>query len=151
MIIERSKLAAIHIAKKEANLTDAGYRQLLSEVASVDSAKHLSDAGYQAVMRALRDIQYQSKPKAAKTKATPKTPAESKIWALWYDLRQYLPVKERTAAYLFGFVRRSSGCDQLESLGDLDKKEAYRVIEALKARLAQEIATFNANNQPAPF
>ena len=35
MIMERSQLAAIHIAKKEAGLNDAGYRQLLSEVAGV--------------------------------------------------------------------------------------------------------------------
>ena len=148
MIIERSKLAAIHIAKKEANLTDAGYRQLLSEVAGVDSAKHLSDAGYQAVMRELKGIQYDNQSKA---KARPKSPSERKIWALWYDLRNYLPIQERTAAYLFGFARRASGCDELPSLGDLSAQQAYRVIEALKARLAQEVATFNVNNQEAPF
>ena len=146
--MERSQLAAIHIAKKEAGLSEKNYRQLLDEVAGVPSAKYLSDDGYQAVMRELKGIQYDNQSKA---KARPKSPAERKIWALWYDLRNYLPIQERTAAYLCGFARRASGCDELPSLGDLSAQQAYRVIEALKARLAQEVATCNVNNQEAPF
>lgn len=56
--MERSQLAAIHIAKKEAGLSEKNYRKLLDYVAGVSSSKYLSDDGYQAVMRELKGIQY---------------------------------------------------------------------------------------------
>lgn len=160
-MLDNKQLGAIHIAKKEAELTDQEYRQMLVQVAGVDSAKYLSDDGYQAVMRAIRDRQY-ARPagqshRQAQASTARRTPQECKIWALWLGgeggpgLRQYLPTQERTVAYLLGFARRAAEVPRLDKLSDLDKAEAHRVIEALKLRLAQEIARANTKQQDIPF
>ena len=87
-------LAAIHIAKKELALTDAEYRTILQQVASVSSAKYLDAAGDRAVMARLYALRDERRGAAAKRV---KTPAERKIWALWLGgendpgLRSYLP------------------------------------------------------------
>lgn len=147
---DNKQLAAIHIAKADARLSDAEYRALLNEVAGVSSSKYLSDDGYQAVMRALRDRQFSTK------KKTPKTPAERKIWALWLGstgrpgICWYIPERERTAAYLLGFARRVSDDQSLGSIGEMSPAQSHRVIEALKARLAHEIAAA-ATTDEIPF
>lgn len=149
-MLDNKQLGAIHIAKKEARLSDPEYRNLLFEVAGVASAKYLSDDGYQAVMRAIRDVQYPCPSGSVRVSpCRPNPPQERKIWALWLGgdggpgLRQYLPQQERTVAYLLGIARRAADVPRLDSLGDLDKAEAHRVIEALKLRLAQEVAKAN--------
>ncbi len=156
-MLDHKQLGAIHIAVKDASLTDQEYREILQRVAGVPSSKYLTDDGYQAVMRAIKDIQYA---KAGQEPTRRKTPQECKIWALWLGseegpgLRQYLPQPERTIAYLLGFARRAaaSGRTKLSDLGDLDSQEAHHVIEALKARLDQEIARANTKvQQEIPF
>ena len=154
-MLDNKQLGAIHIAKKEAELTDQEYRNLLQQVAGVDSAKYLSDEGYQAVMRAIRDRQY-ARP-AGRSKC-PQFPAVRKIWALWLGnnqgpgLRQFLPEREHSLAYLLGFARRAAEVPSLDNLSDLTGSQAYRVIEALKLRLAQEIARANTKvQQDIPF
>mgnify|MGYP000702436992 CR=1 FL=1 len=75
-------LAAIHIRAKEAGLDDAAYRDLLLRVAGVRSAKELDEDQYLAVMREIwARINAQNSRRRAPRK---KSPAESKIWALWY-------------------------------------------------------------------
>lgn len=134
-------LATIHILKKELGLSDAEYRAILRETAGVSSAAQLDETGDRAVMArlyAIRDARRQAEPVRAKT------PTEAKIWALWFDLKSYLPAEEQTLAYLLGFVRRASGnqdVKEADDLAGLTGKESYNAIEALKFRLAQEAAT----------
>ena len=116
-------IAAVKIAQKEAGITDAEYRRILYETAQVCSAKELDEPGCRRVVAALR-------------RARPKKPVEGKIWALWYDLKPLLPEAQRTSAYLFGFCRRAARRHApLYDLGDLSPSEAYKVVEALIARL----------------
>lgn len=63
-----------------------------------------------------------------------------KIWALWQELRVYLPEDHRNDGYLRGFVGRAVR-DQ-ESLADLEEAAAKKAIEALKQRLEQEKSQF---------
>lgn len=124
-------LAAIHILKQELRLSDADYRALLRETCGVESAKQLSEEGMREVMKRLQSMR----------KAPKKTPTEAKIWAIWYDLKGFLPQHERTAAYLLGIVRRASGNEAVQRTADLARltgREAYRAIEALKLRLEHE-------------
>lgn len=118
---------AIKILQKQAGLGDAQYRALLHRVAGVSSSKDLDDKGAKAVQAALRRL---SRPVA-------KAPTEGKIWALWYDVRQYLPEAERKSAYLFGFAGRAIG-REVGDFSDLEVKERMKIIEALKGRLAEE-------------
>lgn len=135
-------LARIHILQKKLGLSDAEYRAILREVAGVSSAKQLDEDGDRAVMNRLDSLcaaRRQAADQPAKTPA--KTPTEAKIWALWYDLKSYLPTQERTLSYLLGFVRRASGNRDVKEAGDLaglSGKESYNAIEALKRRLDQE-------------
>jgi len=49
-MIQRDKLALIHVAKSRLQLDDADYRALLARVAGVDSSRDLDDAGFARVM-----------------------------------------------------------------------------------------------------
>lgn len=138
-------LAAIHILKKELGLSDADYRAILRDEAGVASAAQLGPDGDRAVMRrlyAIRDErQAATSTRAAATSTRAKTPTEAKIWAIWYEIRGYLPEPERTVDYLLGFIRRASGniaIKTAEDIATLTKVQAYHTIEALKYRLAQE-------------
>ena len=131
-------LAAIHILKKELCLTDAEYRDVLRDVAGVESAKFLSDDGDRAVMRALYTIRDQRR---AAEKERPKSPEERKVWGLWYELKGYLPEEKRNAAYLagfaerFGLVKKTGGSVSFELF---EPPEFHKLIEALKCRLTYE-------------
>lgn len=131
-------LAAIHILKKELNLSDADYRAILRDEAGVASAAKLDQDGDRAVMRRLYTIRDE---RQAATSTRAKTPTEAKIWALWYEIKGYLPEPERTVDYLLGFIRRASGNISIKTAEDiaaLSRVQAYHTIEALKYRLAQE-------------
>ena len=67
-------LAAIHIRAKVAGLDREAYCALLFRVAGVRSAKELDEEQYKAVMHELRSIINGKK-----------TPAEAKLWAVWYN------------------------------------------------------------------
>ena len=141
-------LAAIHILKKELGLSDTEYRTILRDTAGVASAAQLDEIGDRAVMSRLYSLRDASRQTAVRPA---KTPTEAKIWALWYELKGYLPKQEQTLAYLLGFVRRAAGNQDVKVAGDLaglTGKESYNVIEALKRRLEQERATVA---QEVPF
>ena len=141
-------LAVIHILKKELGLSDTEYRTILRDTAGVASAAQLDEIGDRAVMSRLYSLRDASRQTAVRPA---KTPTEAKIWALWYELKGYLPKQEQTLAYLLGFVRRAAGNQDVKEAGDLaglTGKESYNVIEALKRRLEQERATVA---QEVPF
>ena len=50
-ILDHKKLAVIHIVKRDLNLGDEEYRDMLEQVAGVRSARDLDDKGFQRLMR----------------------------------------------------------------------------------------------------
>ena len=48
--MDKSKLAVIHIVKKELKLSDREYRRILKEAAGVSSAKDLDEQGFRKLM-----------------------------------------------------------------------------------------------------
>ena len=132
-------IKAIHTLKGKLGLSDADYRALLMREAGVSSSKDLTPDGDKAVMAALRAIEQ------GQHQTGVKSPAEAKIWALWYAIKPYLPEAERTVQYLLGVIGRVIGY-KIRSVGylsRLDGQEKYKVIEALKARLKQEEFTYS--------
>lgn len=120
-------LAAIHIRAKEAGLDREAYCALLFRIAGVRSAKELDDEQYNAVMRELRSLINGKK-----------TPAEAKLWAVWYnDLCPLLRPDQRNVHYLAGIIERRLarrvlyGERLLTAL--LDPSELHTAIEALKS------------------
>lgn len=127
-------LAAIHIRAKEAGLDREAYCALLFRVAGVRSAKELDDEQYKAVMRELRSV---INAKKAPRETRKKTPAEAKLWAVWYnELCPLLQPHQRNVHYLAGIIEKRisrnilSGDDLLTSL--LDSSELHALIEAVK-------------------
>lgn len=135
-------IKAIHTLKGKLHLSDADYRALLQQTAGVSSSRDLTAEGDKAVMAALRSMERGPQQTGAKS------PAEAKIWALWYAIKPYLPEAERTIPYLLGIIARVIGY-KIRSVGYLPRlsgQEKYKVIEALKARLKQEEWTYSQKN-----
>lgn len=119
--------ASIKIAQKNAGLNDDSYRQMLQRVAGVSSSKDLDARGAKAVLAELHRM----------TTLPNKRPAEGKIWALWFELRELLPEDERKTQYLFGFASKAIG-RHVTSFEALTRAEEVKTIESLKCRLAAE-------------
>ena len=116
-MIDHKKLAVIHIVKRELKLSDEKYRNILQMVAGVNSAKDLDNAGFHRLMRFFaRSSHY-------------------RINSQGLTLRQKLFIR-----HLFAELHWSpSHCRnflmkyyQKPTIEDLNKKEARKVIEALK-------------------
>ena len=56
--MDKKKLALIHIIKKELNLSDAEYRNILKQAAGVSSAKELDEEKFHRLMRYFVRSQY---------------------------------------------------------------------------------------------
>lgn len=128
-------LAAIHILKKELALSDREYRELLFDSGGVTSAKFLDADGDRAVMAALYTLRDRKRAAAA---SRTKSPAERKIWQLWYQLKVMLPFSEQNVKYLYGIVKKATDLSDLSDLSELKPGECYKAIEALKLRIAYE-------------
>lgn len=128
--------ASVKIAQKSAGLDDIRYRELLLRVAGVSSSKDLDANGARAVIAELHRM----------TSLPTRRPAEAKIWAVWYDLRAYLPEEEKQSRYLFGFASRAIG-RAVTDLKALTRAEEVKIIESLKCRVAAERWKLSSLNQ----
>lgn len=61
MPVSPSKIALLHVAKRQLQLTDGGYRAVLRATAGVSSAKELDEAGFEAVLAYFAGLGFQSK------------------------------------------------------------------------------------------
>ncbi|MCM8797197.1 MAG: regulatory protein GemA [Candidatus Omnitrophica bacterium] len=116
--MERKKLALVHIIKKELNLSESEYRNILQQAAGVTSARELDNEKFRNLMRYfVRSKYYQVNPYGLTVRQK-----------LYLD---YLGKKlgwDKT--HLDNFIRKYY---HRESLDKLTKKEAIRAIESLKA------------------
>ena len=121
--LDRKKLALIHIVKKELALSDADYRCILERIAGVSSARDLDEAGFRKLMRFFVRSDY------------------FRANAFGMTLKQKLFVKALARqlgwdpAHLRNFIRKYYRKDGLEAL---DRKEASKLIESLKAVRAHD-------------
>lgn len=116
--LDRKRLALVHIVKKELGLRDAAYRRILRQVAGVSSAKDLDEAGFRRLMRFFVRSDY------------------FRANAHGMTLKQKLFIKALARdlgwdpAHLRNFIRKYYQKDGLEAL---DRREASKLIESLKA------------------
>ena len=121
--LDRKKLAFIHIVKKELKLDDAEYRGILGRVAGVPSARDLDEAGFRKLMRFfVRSDFYRANAQGMtlKQKLFVKALAREMGW---------------DRAHLRNFIRKYY---QRAGLDALDRKEASKLIESLKAIQTRE-------------
>ena len=123
-----ASIAAIHILKTELGLSDSRYREILNDVAGVTSSRFLPPADARAVYSRMRSLA------AANTKAA------RFFWVKWRELRPLLESRERSGAWVCGFVRKATGVemDDLTCLDTLTPGDIHKAIEALKMRIDQE-------------
>jgi hypothetical protein len=117
-LLDRKKLALIHIVKKELKLSDEDYRCILERAAGVASARDLDEAGFRRLMRFFVRSDYfraNSFGMTLKQKLFIKALARRLGW----DPR-----------HLTNFIRKYY---QKEGLEALDRKGASKLIESLKA------------------
>lgn len=134
--MRKAALAKIHVAKKQLDLDESEYRDLLEEVAGVRSAKDLDEVGLSKVLKALQSLGFKA---SSTTKLSPKTRSKpnpdrlDKIRAMWIELGRLGVVRNPSEDALTAFVRRLTGIDRLEWLME-DKnwaKKTEAVITAL--------------------
>jgi len=115
--IGRKKLALIHIVKKELNLDDSQYRQMLKKAAGVESAKDLDQKGFRKLMNYfVRSRHYRARPHGLtiRQKIFIKMLSQNLAW---------------DKDHFGNFIRKYYHKDRLD---ELSKKEAMKLIESLK-------------------
>lgn len=129
----RAMLAKIHVAKKELQLVDDDYRQILLDAAGRTSAADCTEAELERVLKRLEEIGF----KPVSKKAGPGTstrpaqhPVARKARALWISLYHLGAVHSPNEKALESFARRQLGCERLVWA---DQSQGFRLIEALKA------------------
>ncbi len=115
--IPNKKLALIHIVKKELNLSDSEYRDILKEVAGVNSAKDITGEGFRKLM------QYLVKSKHYKVNPYGLT-IKQKLY-----IKQLVSSLAWTQSHLSNFLKKYYNG---KSLDKLSRKDAIKVIESLK-------------------
>jgi len=115
--VDKKKLAVIHIIKKELNLSDSEYRDILKQAAGVNSAKELNEEKFRKLMRFfVRSPYYQVNPLGftIKQKVYIKFLAHSMDW---------------DGKHLNNFIKKYYHKPRLEAL---TRGEAVKLIESLK-------------------
>jgi hypothetical protein len=115
--MDRKRLALIHIIKKELNLSDDQYRQILSEAAGVNSAKELDEEKFRRLLHYF---------------------VRSRHWQVnryGLTLRQKLYIEhmarelEWTPVHLDNFIHKYF---HRQGVATLTRRQAIKAIEALK-------------------
>lgn len=126
----RARLAKVHIAKKDLQLDEDDYRQILLDETGHTSASDCSAAELDRVIRRFEGRGWKPKPKKPGARGTARHPMARKARALWISLYHLGAVRSRDEKALEAFAKRQLGCDRLVWAKQSD---GYRLIEALKA------------------
>lgn len=131
-------IAKIHVAKKQLNIADDDYRQILLDEAGVMSSAAASDGGLTKVLDRLKSRGFKPLPpkKGKHGGAKPADhPSARKARALWLSLYQLGAVKNPAEQALEGFAKRQL---KVEAMQWANEAHCYRLIEALKAMAERE-------------
>ena len=129
----KAALAKIHIAKKELQLTDESYRDILQLHFKVASAGQLDERQATVLLNHFRAKGWKPKASAAtrKAKASPAYDdgQRRKVVALWITLNQAGVIKNGSDQALQAYVKRVT---KVDNLNWCDGRQLYQVIEGLK-------------------
>jgi phage gp16-like protein len=129
-----TRLAMVHVARKQLDLDEDAYRAMLERVSGQRSAKDLTPGELDAVIAEMKRIGFEpsSKPRRGRLEG----PYAGKLQALWIAGWNLGVVRDRSDAALTAFILRQTGIPTSRWLRY--PEDARRVIEALKAWLARE-------------
>lgn len=126
----RSMLAKIHVAKKQLQLDDDDYRQILMTETGRASAGDCTDAELERVIGKLRALGFKPLPKPGGNARPAQHPVARKARALWISLYHLGAVRSPSEQALEAFAKRQLKCEKLVWAKQSD---GYKLIEALKA------------------
>lgn len=120
----REELAKIHIGKKDLNLSEEIYRDIVREAGGVESAADLDWKGRAAVLERFKELGWKCKPAKKAGGVRPRRladdPQSVMLRALWIQLHQAGKVKDPAESALCSFVKRMTRKDALQWLSDRD-------------------------------
>ncbi len=129
----RAMTAKIHVAKKQLQLDEDDYRQILLEETGRSSSADCTEAELERALRRFEALGFKPLPKAG-TAAPANRPAQHpvarKARALWISLYHLGAVRSPDEKALESFAKRQLGCERLVWA---NQSQGYRLIEALKA------------------
>ena len=162
-----TSLAAIHVAKKELDLDDDDYRDVLERVTGKRSAKDLTPHERSLVMNEFTRLgfvvtypdPYRPKTRDRVERAAQRAPAVKgamrldgayarKLRALWISGWHLGVVRDRTDRALVAFVERQTGLSHTRFLRE--PADAMKAIEGLKKWVARESGVIWPSSTPNP-
>lgn len=96
MAISAQKLKLIHVARRELDLSEEAYREILRHHGAVSSSKELDDEGFKRVLDCMKALGFWVERKWEQTRPRDPgdvpTPGQLKVIEhLWHDLSEYEP------------------------------------------------------------
>ncbi|MCG5047326.1 regulatory protein GemA [Pectobacterium brasiliense] len=121
----------IHIAKRDLQLDDDTYRQLLINVTGKTSTRDMTVPQLDTVLSAMkkRGFKIKAAKKANNTRQLDDSPQSRKIRSLWLEMADAGIIRDRSEAALARWVKRETGVDSLQWL---NSEQASVIIEKLK-------------------
>ncbi|MEI7150835.1 gp16 family protein [Pectobacterium carotovorum] len=121
----------IHIAKRDLQLDDDTYRQLLITVTSKSSTRDMAVPQLDTVLNAMkkRGFKIKAAKKASSTRPLDDSPQSRKIRSLWLEMADAGIIRDRSEVALARWVKRETGVDSLQWL---NSEQASVIIEKLK-------------------
>ncbi|VWX62542.1 gp16 family protein [Sphingorhabdus sp. 109] len=121
-----SMIGKIHVARKQLNMVEDDYRQLLLDTTGEISLTKCGDAQLVKMVDALKAKGFQALPTKRKTADHP---VARKARALWISLYHLNAIENPSDQALEAFARRQLRAAQLQWA---DQTQGYKLIEALK-------------------
>lgn len=148
--ISPQKLKLLHVGRRELDLPEEAYREILRHHGGVESSKDLDDDGFKRVLDCMKALGFwvrrnfeQARPRDPD--ALP-TPGQLKVVEhLWDDLSEYVG-GAKAIPFRRGFYVKL----KLTALGPQTRAQANAVIEALKQRVSREMRKAAAGRNGTP-
>lgn len=127
----RAMLAKIHVAKKQLQLDEDDYRQILLDETGRTSAGDCTEAELERAIKRFEALGFKPLPKAGPVANRPaQHPVARKARALWISLYHLGAVDKPSEQALEAFAKRQLKCERLVWA---DQRQGFKLIEALKA------------------
>lgn len=129
-----SRLAMVHVARKQLGLDEESYRDVLERATGLRSAKNLTPGQLDLAIAAFRQLGFE--PTAKPRRKGLEGPYAAKLQALWIAAWNLGIVRDKSDKALTAFILRQTGIAAARWLRY--PEDARKVIEALKAWLGRE-------------
>jgi hypothetical protein len=150
-MISGQKLKLIHVARRDLELPEEAYREILRHHGGVESSKDLDDDGFKRVIDCMKALGFWVQRKFEQTRPRDPgdlpTPGQLKVVGhLWDDLGEYLEGAKHVSFQRGFYLERL----KISALGPQTRAQANTVIEALKQRVARAMRKAAAQRNEAP-